>query len=102
MPCPSEVINSSGVPLRFAYDTVGRVTSWTDTNGRRYDYTYDDHDRCIAEGGSEGHVAARIDYGVPDPSPATGHRPPATGHRPQRSPTPSDTPPVTSSTMSIW
>ncbi|MFD9476779.1 putative T7SS-secreted protein [Streptomyces nojiriensis] len=62
----TEVINSSGKPLRFAYDERARVTSWTDTNGSRYDYVYDDLDRCVAEGGAEGHVALRIDYGVTD------------------------------------
>ncbi|MFG2988649.1 putative T7SS-secreted protein [Streptomyces sp. NPDC048257] len=58
----TEVINSSGEPLRFAYDERARVTSWTDTNGSRYDYTYDDRDRCVAEGGAEGHIALRVDY----------------------------------------
>ncbi|TQK45214.1 RHS repeat-associated protein [Streptomyces sp. SLBN-118] len=59
----TEVINSSGLPLRFAYDERARVTSWTDTNGSRYEYNYDDRDRCIAEGGTEGHMALRLDYG---------------------------------------
>ncbi|MER7106238.1 putative T7SS-secreted protein [Streptomyces sp. NPDC000229] len=63
----TEVINSSGLPLRFAYDERGRVTSWTDTNGSRYDYVYDEQDRCIAEGGAEGHVALRLNYDGTDP-----------------------------------
>jgi RHS repeat-associated protein len=63
----TEVINSSGLPLQFAYDESGRVTSWTDTNGSRYEYEYDDQDRCIAEGGIEGHVALRLDYDGTDP-----------------------------------
>ncbi|MFJ1745254.1 putative T7SS-secreted protein [Streptomyces sp. NPDC088116] len=63
----SEVINSSGLPTRFTYDERARVTSWTDTNDSRYDYAYDDQDRCIAEGGVEGHVALRIDYDGTDP-----------------------------------
>lgn len=63
----TEVINSSGLPLQFAYDGRGRVTSWTDTNGSRYEYTYDDHDRCIAEGGTEGHMALRLGYDGTDP-----------------------------------
>ncbi|MEU0272352.1 putative T7SS-secreted protein [Streptomyces sp. NPDC006307] len=58
----TEVINSSGLPLRFAYDQRARVTSWTDTNGSRYAYAYDDRDRCVAEGGTEGHVTLRVDY----------------------------------------
>ncbi|MFD4699203.1 putative T7SS-secreted protein [Streptomyces niveus] len=63
----TEVINSSGLPLRFAYDDRGRVTSWTDTNNSRYDYAYDDRDRCIAEGGAAGHMALRLDYESIDP-----------------------------------
>ncbi|MGW4562287.1 putative T7SS-secreted protein [Streptomyces sp. NPDC004561] len=68
----TEVVNSSGLPLRFTYDERGRVTSWTDTNGRGYTYEYDDRDRCIAEGGSAGHMALRLTY--EDPDPATGLR----------------------------
>ncbi|MEU5412047.1 putative T7SS-secreted protein [Streptomyces clavifer] len=63
----TEVINSSGLPLRFAYDDRGRVTSWTDTNDSRYDYAYDGRDRCIAEGGAAGHMALRLDYDGIDP-----------------------------------
>ncbi|WP_431044137.1 putative T7SS-secreted protein [Streptomyces sp. P1-3] len=58
----TEVINSSGLPLRFAYDDEHRVISWTDTNDRRYDYVYDNKDRCIAQGGEAGHVSVRIAY----------------------------------------
>ncbi|NJQ01912.1 putative T7SS-secreted protein, partial [Streptomyces zingiberis] len=68
----TEVTGSSGLPLRFAYDADHRVTAWTDTNDRRYDYVYDDRHRCVAEGGTEGHLALRIAY--TDPDPATGHR----------------------------
>nr|WP_319020145.1 hypothetical protein [Streptomyces sp. C8S0] len=53
--------------MRFTYDDRARVTSWTDTNGSRYDYAYDDRDRCIAEGGVAGHVALRLDYDGTDP-----------------------------------
>ncbi|WP_055550484.1 putative T7SS-secreted protein [Streptomyces sp. NBRC 110028] len=68
----TEVINSSGSPMRFAYDDERRIIAWTDTNGHTYDYVYDNRDRVIAEGGTEGHFAARLHYGAPDP--ATGHR----------------------------
>ncbi|WP_051722379.1 putative T7SS-secreted protein [Streptomyces albus] len=68
----TEVTGSSGLPLRFTYDDERRVIAWTDTNDRRYDYVYDNQDRCIAEGGTEGHLALRIDYGTADPR--TGHR----------------------------
>ncbi|GGZ05105.1 hypothetical protein GCM10010300_56330 [Streptomyces olivaceoviridis] len=62
----TEVVNSSGLPLRFTYDEAGRVTSWTDTNDRSYTYEYDDQDRCVAEGGSAGHMALRLTYGDSD------------------------------------
>ncbi|WP_264349439.1 putative T7SS-secreted protein [Streptomyces milbemycinicus] len=68
----TEVINSSGLPLRFEYDVERRVIAWIDTNGRRYDYVYDNRDRCIAEGGTEGHISLHIDYGPVDER--TGHR----------------------------
>ncbi|MGW0285624.1 putative T7SS-secreted protein [Streptomyces sp. NPDC003236] len=62
----TEVVNSSGLPLRFTYDEVGRVTSWTDTNDRSYTYEYDERDRCVAEGGSAGHMSLTLSYGDPD------------------------------------
>lgn len=68
----TEVTNSSGRPLKFTYDESGRVTSWTDTNDRSYTYEYDAADRCVAEGGSEGHMALRLDYDMVDR--ATGLR----------------------------
>lgn len=63
----TDVVNSSGLPLRFAYDDRGRVTSWTDTNESRYEYAYDDQDRCTAQGGAAGHMAMRLDYDGIDP-----------------------------------
>lgn len=68
----TEVVNSSGLPLRFTYDETGRVTSWTDTNDRAYRYEYDGRDRCVAEGGTHGHMSLRFTYGERDA--ATGHR----------------------------
>ncbi|MEU5643307.1 putative T7SS-secreted protein [Streptomyces milbemycinicus] len=68
----TEVTNSSGLPLRFEYDAERRIIAWIDTNNRRYDYVYDNRDRCIAQGGTEGHIALRIDYGPTDER--TGHR----------------------------
>ncbi|MFD4629334.1 RHS repeat-associated core domain-containing protein [Streptomyces sp. NPDC058284] len=64
----TEVINSSGQPLRFTYDEHLRVTSWTDTNARRYDYTYDRHHRCVAEGGEAGHITIALEYDGTDPA----------------------------------
>ncbi|TDC27143.1 hypothetical protein E1265_02370 [Streptomyces sp. 8K308] len=58
----TEDINSSGLPLRFTYDERLRVTSWTDRNDRSYAYSYDDRDRCVAEGGEAGHVTVSLAY----------------------------------------
>ncbi|MGP3922441.1 RHS repeat-associated core domain-containing protein [Streptomyces sp. 8N616] len=58
----TEVHNSSGRPLRFEYDGHARVAAWVDRNDSRYDYAYDDLDRCIAEGGAGGHFQLTIDY----------------------------------------
>ncbi|WP_390898114.1 DUF6531 domain-containing protein [Streptomyces lusitanus] len=63
----TEVINSSGLPLRFTYDHRLRVTSWTDRNNSRYAYTYDEWDRCVAEGGEAGHITVTLDYDGIDP-----------------------------------
>ncbi|RXS85346.1 RHS repeat protein [Streptomyces sp. TM32] len=62
----STVTNAGGEPLSFGYDARGRVTSWTDSNHRRYEYHYDDQDRCTAEGGEDGHVSLRFTYSAAD------------------------------------
>ncbi|GLX41609.1 hypothetical protein Sros01_76820 [Streptomyces roseochromogenus] len=58
----THVTNSCGKPLRFGYDGLGRITSWTDTNDRRFDYVYDDRDRCVAQSGGNGHLNVRFAY----------------------------------------
>ncbi|MER6335524.1 DUF6531 domain-containing protein [Streptomyces tendae] len=63
----SSVANSSGLPLLFTYDERGRINSWTDTNSRRYAYGYDEWDRCVQQGGEDGHVTGRFTYGGTDP-----------------------------------
>ncbi|MEV0621345.1 RHS repeat-associated core domain-containing protein [Nonomuraea sp. NPDC050404] len=59
----TEVINSSGLPLRFTYDEQGRMTRWTDRIGTWYAYTYDDRGRCVEGHGSDGIFDTRISYG---------------------------------------
>ncbi|GEK03032.1 hypothetical protein TNCT1_53080 [Streptomyces sp. 1-11] len=66
------VTRPSGAVTTFDYDERHRVTAWTDSNGRRYDYVYDDRDRVVAEGGEAGHVQITLTYTGPDPG--TGHR----------------------------
>ncbi|MGA5868081.1 putative T7SS-secreted protein [Streptomyces cinereoruber] len=63
----TEVVNSSGRPLRFGCDEHGRITSWTDTNGSRFDYVYDDQDRCTYQTGTNGHVESRFTWDDTDP-----------------------------------
>ncbi|MET9350449.1 putative T7SS-secreted protein [Streptomyces termitum] len=68
----TEVTNSSGRPLRFDCDGHGRITAWTDTNGSRFDYVYDDQDRCTYQSGANGHLETTFTWG--DADPATGLR----------------------------
>ncbi|MFJ9178851.1 putative T7SS-secreted protein [Streptomyces sp. NPDC102360] len=63
----AEVTNSSGIPTRFGNDALGRITSWTDTNDSSFHYVYDDRDRCVGQGGVEGHMANTFVYGDRDP-----------------------------------
>ncbi|QRX96451.1 MULTISPECIES: RHS repeat-associated core domain-containing protein [Streptomyces] len=63
----TEVYNSSGRPLLFANDAQGRILSWTDRNGTRYLYTYDEFDRVVEEGGADGSLRFHFEYGDPDP-----------------------------------
>ncbi|MBQ0848679.1 RHS repeat protein [Streptomyces sp. BH-SS-21] len=58
----TSVTNSSGLPMRFTYDERLRITSWTDTNDSTYEYTYDDRDRCVTQGGEAGHVTNSFSY----------------------------------------
>ncbi|MFC8642193.1 putative T7SS-secreted protein [[Kitasatospora] papulosa] len=61
------VTNSSGKPTRFDCDELGRITAWTDTNGSRYEYVYDEHDRCLYQSGTNGHLEARFTWDDTDP-----------------------------------
>lgn len=56
----TSVTNSSGRPLRFDCDDLGRITAWTDTNNSRYEYVYDDLDRCVYQSGTDGHLEAHF------------------------------------------
>ncbi|WP_329622425.1 DUF6531 domain-containing protein [Streptomyces sp. NBC_01255] len=68
----TEVTNSSDRPLLFGCDEQGRITSWTDTNGSRFDYVYDDQDRCTYQSGTNGHLETTFTWD--DVDPATGLR----------------------------
>lgn len=68
----TETTNSCGRPLRFECDELGRITAWTDTNGSRYEYVYDEHDRCVHQAGTNGYLEAHFTWD--DTDPATGLR----------------------------
>lgn len=68
----TETTNSCGRPLRFDCDELGRITAWTDTNGSRYEYVYDEHDRCVHQAGTNGYLEAHFTWD--DTDPATGLR----------------------------
>ncbi|MFD9124069.1 RHS repeat-associated core domain-containing protein [Kitasatospora sp. NPDC059571] len=68
----TSVYNSSGKPLRFSNDSQGRVVAWTDRNGTRYRYVYDQFDRVVEEGAEDGSLRFGFEYG--DPDPVTGIR----------------------------
>ncbi|HKS44794.1 MAG TPA: DUF6531 domain-containing protein [Amycolatopsis sp.] len=58
----TEVINSSGLAMRFDYDPAGRITKWTDRNGEWYGYSYDSAGRCVRTDGSGNVFAGTIEY----------------------------------------
>lgn len=47
------------LPGRFEYDTSARMTGWVDRNAVRYEYVYDDQDRCESHGSTNGDLARR-------------------------------------------
>lgn len=61
------VVKPSGATTTFVHDDRRRVTAWIDSNNSRYDYTYDDRDRVIEEGGQAGHIQITLTYTEPDP-----------------------------------
>lgn len=58
----SQVVNDSGLPLRFDYDAAGRITGWTDRNGVTFRYIYDHRGRCIRTDGPDGFMDGSFDY----------------------------------------
>ncbi|MDA3644679.1 DUF6531 domain-containing protein [Saccharopolyspora indica] len=58
----SEVVNSSGIPLRFDYDDADRLTGWQDRLGSWLRYVYDEHGRCVQTVGDKGFFDAAISY----------------------------------------
>ncbi|NYI07233.1 putative T7SS-secreted protein [Allostreptomyces psammosilenae] len=58
----TEVVNSSGLPMRFSYDEHHRITSWTDRNGTSYRFVYDERGRVVRGTGSDGCLSAELSY----------------------------------------
>ncbi|MFI1578065.1 DUF6531 domain-containing protein [Embleya sp. NPDC020630] len=58
----TEVVNSSGRPLRFTYDAHHRMTSWTDRNDTWYQYEYDEAGRCVRGSGVAGVMDNTFEY----------------------------------------
>ncbi|QES22098.1 RHS repeat-associated core domain-containing protein [Streptomyces venezuelae] len=58
------VFNSSGLPVRFTYDTEARITSWTDRNDSTFRYVYDDAGRVVRTVGPDGHLSGTFAYDV--------------------------------------
>ncbi|MFF2844830.1 RHS repeat-associated core domain-containing protein [Streptomyces sp. NPDC058001] len=56
------VTDSSGIPQRYAYDHGQRVSGWQSRDGSWYRYLYDDADRCVGSGGTEGVLAYAYRY----------------------------------------
>ncbi|MEU2232235.1 RHS repeat-associated core domain-containing protein [Streptomyces vietnamensis] len=66
----SDIFNESGLPLRLAYDTDGRIISWTDRNDSTFRYVYDSAGRVKATVGPDGFLSSKFAYGI---HPQTGH-----------------------------
>ncbi|HWC81749.1 MAG TPA: RHS repeat-associated core domain-containing protein [Pseudonocardiaceae bacterium] len=58
----TEVINSSGWPLRFDYDAEHRIVGWEDRNGMWYRYDYDAEHRCVRSTGADGYLNYSYGY----------------------------------------
>ena len=58
----TEVINSTGLPLRYQYDDEHRITSWTDRNGTCFAYVYDHRGRVLRTIGPDGNMSGRLHY----------------------------------------
>ncbi|MFJ4781264.1 RHS repeat-associated core domain-containing protein [Streptomyces sp. NPDC088762] len=56
------VVNSSGLPQRFAYDGDGRMTSWTDRNNSTFTYVYDAEGRVVRTVGPDGFLSSTFAY----------------------------------------
>ncbi|TDV57184.1 RHS repeat-associated core domain-containing protein [Actinophytocola oryzae] len=56
------IMDSTGVPYRYAYDDANRITAWVDRNGYRYDYGYDAAGRVVRAEGQDGTLTSTFAY----------------------------------------
>lgn len=63
------VINSSGLPMRFTYDSDARITSWTDRNESTFRYVYDAVGRVVRTIGPDGMLSSTFAYETPSEAP---------------------------------
>ena len=73
----TDIVNSTGLPLRYRYDEQHRVTSWTDRNGTAYAYVYDHRGRVLRGIGPDGILSGRMHY---DPAARTNRYTDSLGH----------------------
>ena len=73
----TEIINSTGEPLRYRYDDQHRVTSWTDRNGTSFAYVYDHRGRVLRTIGPDGMMSGRLHH---DPAARTTRYTDSLGH----------------------
>ncbi|MFC0037277.1 RHS repeat-associated core domain-containing protein [Actinomadura rayongensis] len=73
----TEIVNSSGRPLRLSYDEEGRLTAWHDRNGFAYRYEYDDQGRAVRGIGTDGFLNVHLHH---DPANRTTVVTDALGH----------------------
>jgi RHS repeat-associated protein len=72
----SQVINSSGQPLRYSYDGADRLNGWENRNGFSYRHYYDQQGRCVRGEGPDGTLSGTLTY---DPDNLTTTHTDATG-----------------------
>ncbi|MFE4856895.1 RHS repeat-associated core domain-containing protein [Streptomyces sp. NPDC056670] len=58
----TNVVNSLGAQARYEHDHTDRITAWTDANGHRYAYTYDENGRVLRGDGPQGALSAAFAY----------------------------------------
>ncbi|MEV0678670.1 RHS repeat-associated core domain-containing protein [Actinosynnema sp. NPDC050436] len=98
----TEVVNSTGTPLRFEYDEQERIVRCEDRNGMWYRYTYDSANRCVRAEGAGGYLNYAVEYepGVTRATNSLGHT--TVYHLDERYRVVRETDPLGHSTSTAW